>query len=349
MSVRRKVFWVMPSELGNAYGVYLYNKELASIFKKFYDVRLVASRDVGRSVLRYFSQFLVLPLRIFFLTRRDDVVVLPQESYGFLLPILRVLGRRSIIVVHHATVTLGKAREDLVSRLKSAYLRSLQGILSSAWRIFVPSRTTASDLIAVDARLEPIYLPNVVDVFHSASQEVDAGLGKRFILVVSSNEPRKNLEVLLAAVGESSFDGVVIRVGRNVVELTSTYNELVARLGSRFCALEGLSPAQLKWLYENAICLISPSLHEGFGRPVVEAQAYGLPVMCSNIPVYREITGGLAILVSHPSEVESWRVALDQFIGNDGILKELGKKARANAEKFSSARIGQMVRNLDLD
>jgi glycosyltransferase involved in cell wall biosynthesis len=53
-----------------------------------------------------------------------------------------------------------------------------------------------------------------------------------------------------------------------------------------------------------------PSLHEGFGLPVIEAMQLGVPVIASDIPAFREVAGGHATLVTHPLEPRSWRDAI---------------------------------------
>jgi glycosyltransferase involved in cell wall biosynthesis len=119
---------------------------------------------------------------------------------------------------------------------------------------------------------------------------------KPYLLTVATLEPRKNLARLAEAYARSgisaSHDLVVVgRVGWGDppagVEIVSGLDDL------------GLAAA-----YAGATALVLPSIYEGFGLPVVEAMQLGVPVVCSDIPVLREVSGGHATLVD-PTDLES--------------------------------------------
>ena len=59
--------------------------------------------------------------------------------------------------------------------------------------------------------------------------------------------------------------------------------------------LGSLAAAELEGLYRLADCVVLPSLYEGFGLPVLEAMARGVPVACSDIPALREVAGDAAL------------------------------------------------------
>jgi glycosyltransferase involved in cell wall biosynthesis len=62
-----------------------------------------------------------------------------------------------------------------------------------------------------------------------------------------------------------------------------------AEAGRRLLVIRDATDSDLKWLYENATALIMASEVEGFGLPIVEARQMGLPVICSDIAVFREL------------------------------------------------------------
>lgn len=107
-----------------------------------------------------------------------------------------------------------------------------------------------------------------------------------YVLSVATMEPRKNLGFLLEAYARSSL--------RRTHDL-----RLIGRRGwgveppSDVVVMGAVDDRTLAALYRGAAALVSPSLYEGFGLPLIEAMSVGLPVLCSDIPVYREVTGGL--------------------------------------------------------
>ncbi len=89
-----------------------------------------------------------------------------------------------------------------------------------------------------------------------------------------------------------------------------------------------------KWdLLKNADVFVFPSFAEGFGMPVLEAQAAGTPVVASDIPVFKEILGGSALLVN-PSKPEEIAEAVYKIIKNPSLKEDLIKKGYENIKRF---------------
>jgi len=88
-------------------------------------------------------------------------------------------------------------------------------------------------------------------------------------------------------------------------------------------------------LYNNAKALIYPSLFEGFGLPIIEAQAAGLPVICSDLPVLREIGGRGAVFVE-PHSAESIAEAIVAVLDSPELQDRLIKLGKENAALFTS-------------
>jgi glycosyltransferase involved in cell wall biosynthesis len=75
--------------------------------------------------------------------------------------------------------------------------------------------------------------------------------------------------------------------------------------------------AELGRLYGTARAVVIPSIHEGFGLPVLEAMHNGTPVVASDIPAFREVGGGHVLLVDRPLDPLAWRDALAR-LATDG-------------------------------
>jgi len=87
-------------------------------------------------------------------------------------------------------------------------------------------------------------------------------------------------------------------------------------------------------LISGAKAFILPSLWEGFGIPVVEAQACGVPVVISNVSSLPEIVGESGILVD-PQNAESIIQGVKKILTNDKINSDLVKKGFLNIKRFS--------------
>ena len=91
---------------------------------------------------------------------------------------------------------------------------------------------------------------------------------------------------------------------------------------------------QLRDLYRNATALVYPSLHEGFGLPILEAMSCGSPVITSNTTSIPEVGGDAAIYID-PLETASIKQAMTDFENNASIIHGLREKGLQQAKKFS--------------
>lgn len=122
-------------------------------------------------------------------------------------------------------------------------------------------------------------------------------LPESYVLWVGTNKPHKNLESLVAAwsvVERTDAELWLVGVGA-VDDRYSSLQELAADGGlSRVRSLGALDDDTLAQVYRAAKCLVQPSLQEGLGFPVLEAQACGSPVVCADIRALREVGGDQA-------------------------------------------------------
>ncbi|MEM0136254.1 MAG: glycosyltransferase [Thermoplasmatales archaeon] len=140
-------------------------------------------------------------------------------------------------------------------------------------------------------------------------------LDKKLVLSVSSKLKRKNLSVVQETMKRLGDQYRLVRVG--------------PALGSSITYTD-ISPEKLNMLYNASDVLLFPTLNEGYGFPVIEAFAAGLPVVASNIEVMREIAGDAAILVE-PS-VDKCASGIISAIADADVLIKQGVR---RSEKFS--------------
>src|SRR5579871_5677194 len=163
------------------------------------------------------------------------------------------------------------------------------------------------------------------------------GIDRPHFLFVGTLEPRKNLPRLLRAYAslDAGARGRAMLViagagGWGKVDIARLVNELNL---SRDVALTGyISDADLAALYANARFLAMPSIYEGFGSPIVEAMAFGVPVLTSNSSSMPEVAGDAALLVD-PLDESAIARGLHTLILNDERRAELAALARPNAAR----------------
>ncbi|HZM17945.1 MAG TPA: glycosyltransferase, partial [Gaiellaceae bacterium] len=93
------------------------------------------------------------------------------------------------------------------------------------------------------------------------------------------------------------------------------------------------SDAEIEGLYRGASALVLPSLYEGFGFTPLEAMSRGCPVVASDIPAVREVSGDGALLV--PLEERAWADALDRVASDEGLRDELRERGRSTVARYS--------------
>jgi glycosyltransferase involved in cell wall biosynthesis len=102
---------------------------------------------------------------------------------------------------------------------------------------------------------------------------------------------------------------------------------------------ESVSENELIDLYRNAALLLFPSLGEGFGWPLIEAQALGCPVVTTGRPPLTEIGGDGAIYLRDPTDAESAADVVINVLTDQEKLRELRKKGFENARRFTGTKM----------
>jgi glycosyltransferase involved in cell wall biosynthesis len=102
---------------------------------------------------------------------------------------------------------------------------------------------------------------------------------------------------------------------------------------------------ELPLLYNAASVLLYPSLYEGFGLPILEAQACGLPVITSDRGSMKEVSGKGAILVD-PEKTEDIKEVLTKILTDKNTAQELARKGLENAKQYSWQKCGEETAQL---
>jgi glycosyltransferase involved in cell wall biosynthesis len=182
--------------------------------------------------------------------------------------------------------------------------------------------------------VDPVFRPLPADEI--AAFRRCRGLPERFVFFVGTLEPRKNLVRLVEAFAR-------IRDGRVRLVLAGgkgwLYDDLFAKVEALGLDEEVVFPGyvtgdELPLWYNAATVFSYPSVYEGFGLPVLEAQACGTPVLTSNTSSLPEAAGDGALMVD-PCDVEELAAGLDRLLTDEPLRHELRERGLAHARQFS--------------
>jgi glycosyltransferase involved in cell wall biosynthesis len=185
----------------------------------------------------------------------------------------------------------------------------------------------------VDSHFEPLPADEV------AAFREEKGLPERFVLHVGTLEPRKNLIRLVEAFSRTRCTGVkLILVGARgwlCDELLRRIEQL--GMGEEIVLHGYASNGELPLWYNAAALLAYPSLYEGFGLPVLEAQACGTAVLTSNVSSLPEAAGDAALLIE-PTDVEAIAEGLNRLLADESLRQDLRWRGLRHAAQFSWLR-----------
>ncbi len=225
----------------------------------------------------------------------------------------------------------------------------VQRSVRSATAIIVPSYQTQFDLIElfdIEEKRIHVVQPPVGEMFvpeknPNVDEEVRTKfcLTKPYLLFVGTLEPRKNIPTLIRAFGrtrdESHCDVELVLVGKRGWKEKEIFETMKSSpLQSRIKYLAYVTDTELASLYRQALCFVYPSLYEGYGFPVLEAMACGVPVVTSMNSAMRELADGVAVL-TNPTSVEDLAEAMAALITNEVRRVELRHRGLQAVRQFT--------------
>jgi glycosyltransferase involved in cell wall biosynthesis len=289
---------------------------------------------------------LVLPVQA---SRLDlDVMFSP----GFTSPLLCRSTR--VAVIHDMQHRKQPEHFGLLER--RAWDFSVWGSARRSRRIVTVSESSRRDIIeayGIDPRNVRVVQHGVESDFfglrgnerYPAERLREAGVPEcRYLLAVSTVHPHKNWQRLLEAyahlVREGRREHLVIAglAGKAWHEVKERL--LDAELAERVHLLGWQPRAVLLTLFRFAEALVFPSTFEGFGIPVLEAMAAGVPVVCSDIPPLREIAGGAAHFFD-PTSSPALTDALREMFADKALREQFVERGLERAAQFTWTRTAE--------
>lgn len=295
---------------------------------------------------KFWTQF-ALPAKLFF-SKKPDVFFSPSHYGPRFSPSPNVITIFDLSYIHFPSLF----KKDDLYQLTSWTKRSAK----KAKAIVTISNYSKEDIVKhykIDPKDIHVAYPGYdQNLFKPQSkQKIDAVKKKYkikgdYIFFLGTIQPRKNLIRLLDA-----FESVnrELRTGNLQLVISGKkgwlydeFFEKIKELKSKVVIIDFAEEKDLPGLFSGAQAFVLPSLHEGFGIPVIEAQACGCPVVVSNVSSLPEIVGESGVLVD-PESDDSIADGVKKVLTDEKTRTDLAERGFKNVKRFSWEKCAQEV------
>jgi len=344
MRIGVNALYLIPGGVG---GTEIYLRNLLAALARIdssNEYTVFTNRETGRDLVPDAPNFtwMQLGVRASFRPARIlyEQLRLPDAVRKRRLDVLLNPGFTSPIVCSCPTVTVF---HDLQHKRHPEYFRWFD---LPFWKLLLWASARRSDgLIAVSRAthddLKRYYGVDSAVIHHGVEPEFPEIADRReprdFLLCVSTLHPHKNLERLIRVHASMPDAPLLVIAGLRGFAA----EQLERKAGDRVRFTGWIPRIELYDLFRGAIAFVYPSTFEGFGMPVLEAMAAGVPVACSEIPPLREIAAGMAVFFD-PEDDGAMGRAITRVL-EDGSLAE---PARAHAAAFTWERTAKETLDL---
>ncbi len=330
-----------------------------------HEVRLITAQPLAlrlphpkrlRKWMSYIDKFVIFALLIRKHLQWAEVVHITDHSNAMYVP--RVLTRPNIVTCHDVIAiqaAIGRIENWHVGYLGRIFQRLISKGLGRADAVVCVSQLTRRDLLelkitdeprvcVVDNSLNADFRPLSQERADTLTRRLGVSSTDRYLMHVGQDLDRKNRTIVLGTfielqrrarnTGASPPVDKLIFVGP---PLNSEMTEL-ARAGgvaTQVGTVQDVQHETLCALYSNAVALLFPSLHEGFGWPIIEAQACGCPVFTSDRAPMNEI-GGEGPVYVEPTDAAAIATAIERSMPTLARMRDQGLD---NAAQYRSERM----------
>jgi glycosyltransferase involved in cell wall biosynthesis len=257
---------------------------------------------------------------------------------------------KSIITIFDLTIL---REPKMFSKIDVLFWKKIQPkILSKMKKIITISNDVANDLkeyyLISDLKIDVVYCATQFENVKITSIENLEGfrekyeLPPRYLLFLGIIAQKKNLNTLIKAYKILTNKQIEIPKlilagpyypksdGKDIFKLIHSegLSEQIKYIGK-------IDISELSCLYQSSEIFIMPSVHEGFGIPVLEAMQHGIPIIVSNASSLPEVVGDAGLLVNDYLDPDAWAKAIELLISDEELRKSLIMKGKNRVKKFN--------------
>jgi len=276
---------------------------------------------------------------------RPDVLWMPIQN----MPIFRRKNMKTVVTIHDLAFKIFPQHFTKKDLFKLNRLADLA--IKNADKIIAISESTKKDIIKFYPRIDKekifvVYNGFDSELFNKKFSDEDFEKisisynlkAKSYLLYVGAIQPRKNLGVLIEAfekIKNANNDLKLVLAGAPAWKSESTFEKIAKSPFKNDIIVTGRLPFEdVSVLYKNSLISIYPSLYEGFGIPILEAMASGVPVVSANNSSLPEV-GGDAALYFETENSDDLARCIKKIISDDNLRNELIQKGIERAKNFS--------------
>ncbi len=309
--------------------VFFVNQESAKIFDiKEHNVKIIIKyfKKISRMRLILYQQFgLVRKLK----KEKIDLLYCPSVA-------VPIFYKKKIVTIHDCAFLRFKDEVSLISRLylklsfwlvKSFSLKIVTVSEFSKLEISELLKISLDKIIVISEGIPKLASINA-DIVNKVLDKFNL-MNKNYFFYIGNHRPRKNIQNLLKA-----WDCFSKKNNNYYLVMAGKINNLKNSKINNIYSVGIIDEEEKTSLYKMSRALFFPSLYEGFGLPVLEAQSLGVPVITSNISSLPEIAGEGAILIN-PRDYIDISLGLEKIIDSNFNKEELINKGYENLKRFS--------------
>ena len=288
----------------------------------------------------YLDKYLIFGLKIWFIINKNDVVHITDHANSLLVPFLKT---NKIIITCHDLINVKKIKlKKKLSFSGRIYQILIINNLKKARLIICVSNNTKKELI----KFCKISSDNIKVIYHTINQnffnkknlKILYKKKEKYFLHVGDNKEYKNRDGVIKIFKEllkfKKFNRYkLILAGQKISD--EIYNKIkISNLNKRIINIINPNSLRLSNLYKNSEGLIFPSIEEGFGWPIIEAQKLGCIVYTTNKPPMNEIGGNSCIYIKSKSPKISAQIIKWTYHKR----KKIKNLAKINIKRFNDKK-----------
>ena len=287
-------------------------------------------------IMPFFRGWTLLRLSLEMKKNPPDVLFIPAHTLPLIVP------KKSVVMIHDLNFMKNPKLYPLWQKLYHNFVIGRD--TKKASHFLVPSNYTKNDLIKLlnipEKKITVIYHGFDIDLYKSMRQ--NHHISKKFqpyIFYLGRLEAKKNLVNLVKAFDNLQNYGLqstkLILAGKPGHRYKEIEKEIEDRgLRKKIIELGYVKEKDLPFWFSNAVALVFPSFLEGFGLPIIEAQACGCPVLAADSSSLPEIAGDCA-LYFNPKDEKDMAKKISEVLKNENLRQDLIKKGFTNIRRFS--------------